>query len=118
MSNISEKNVDQVYERLKKYAESTGYHLNPDIEFTKELIEGLLINQKRYGYWACPCRLASGVREKDADIICPCVYRDQDIKKYGSCYCSLYVSKEIKDGIKQAKPIPERRPPEEKRNFK
>jgi ferredoxin-thioredoxin reductase catalytic subunit len=118
MNYISEKNVDQVYERLKKYAESTGYYLNPDTNFTKELIKSLLINQKRYGYWACPCRLASGNRKEDADIICPCDYRDPDIKEYGACYCALYVSKGIKDGIKQAEPIPERRPPEEKRNIK
>ena len=110
MSDISEKNVNQVYERLKKYAESTGYYLNPDTKFTKYLIKSLLINQKRYGYWACPCRLASGNREKDADIICPCIYRAPDVEEFGSCYCALYVSKEIKDGKKQAGSIPDRRP--------
>ena len=110
MTNISEEDVDKVYVRLDNYAESKGYHLNPDIEFTKELIKSLLINQERYGYWACPCRLASGFRKDDADIICPCVYRDPDVEEYGSCYCALYVSKDIKDGKKQVKPIPERRP--------
>jgi ferredoxin-thioredoxin reductase catalytic subunit len=110
MNDISEKNIDQVYERLNKYAESHGYHLNPDIKFTKDLIKSLLINQKRYGYWACPCRLSSGIRNDDIDIICPCVYRDPDIKDFGTCYCALYVSQEIKDGKKQAESIPERRP--------
>jgi ferredoxin-thioredoxin reductase catalytic subunit len=111
MSNNPEKNVDEVYERLNKFAESNGYHINPDINFTKELIRSLLINQKRYGYWACPCRLASGNREEDADIICPCDYRDPDVEEYGSCYCALYVSQEIKDGKKPVEPIPERRLP-------
>ena len=117
MGDISDEKVDKVFQRLDKFAESNGYHLNPDTEFTKNLIKSLLINQKRYGYWACPCRLASGIREKDADIICPCVYRDPDIEEFGACYCALYVSKEIKDGIKQAEPIPERRPPKDKRNI-
>jgi ferredoxin-thioredoxin reductase catalytic subunit len=110
MDDISDENIDKVYKRLDKYAESHGYHLNPDIEFTKGLIKGLLFNQKRYGYWACPCRLASGEREKDEDIICPCVYRDPDVEEFGACYCALYVSKEIKDGKKKPESIPERRP--------
>lgn len=110
MDEVSAESVHKIYERLDKFAESNGYHLNPDVDFTKELIKSLLINQKRYGYWACPCRLASGDRKKDSDIICPCLYRDLDIEEYGACYCALYVSQEIKDGKKQAEPIPERRP--------
>jgi ferredoxin-thioredoxin reductase catalytic subunit len=115
MNDISEKTINQIYERLNKYAESHGYHLNPDISFTKDLIKSLLINQKRYGYWACPCRLASGKRKDDTDIICPCAYRDPDVKEFGACYCALYVSQEIKDGKKQAQSIPERRPLKEER---
>jgi ferredoxin-thioredoxin reductase catalytic subunit len=109
MDDISEEKINRVYERLDKYAESKGYHLNPDKDFTKDLIRSLLVNQKRYGYWACPCRLASGNREEDSDIICPCVYRDPDLDEFGTCYCALYVSKEIKDGKKKPEPIPERR---------
>jgi len=112
MSDVSKEKIDKVFERLDRFAESHGYHLNPDIDFTKELIKGLLVNQDRYGYWACPCRIASGNRENDEDIICPCVYRDPDLKEYGLCYCALYVSNDIKKGKKQAEPIPERRPAE------
>ena len=111
MNEISGQDVENAYQRLDKFAESKGYHLNPDVKFTKDLIKSLLINQKRYGYWACPCRLASGKREDDKDIICPCDYRDPDLKEFGSCYCALYVSQEINDGKKRAEPIPERRPP-------
>jgi len=116
MDYISEKTIDQVYERLKKHAESTGYYLNPDAKFTKYLIKSLLINQKRYGYWACPCRLASGKKEDDLDIICPCDYRDPDLNEFGACYCALYVSQEIKDGKKSPGSIPERRLPKEERD--
>jgi ferredoxin-thioredoxin reductase catalytic subunit len=115
MNVISKKTIDQVYERLNKYAESHNYHLNPDIEFTKDLIKSLLLNQNRYGYWACPCRLALGKKDEDLDIICPCDYRDADVKEFGACYCALYVSQEIKDGKKQAVSIPERRPIKEQK---
>ena len=116
MNKIKEEEIDKLYDKLYREAESSGYHLNPDIDFTKELVKGLLINESRYGYWACPCRLASGKKEDDLDIICPCDYRDADISEYGSCYCALYVSQEIKDSKKNPESIPERRFSKEERD--
>ncbi len=112
---INQEEIDKLYERLKKEAESGGYYLNPDMPFTKALIKGLLINEKRYGYWACPCRLASGLKEEDLDIICPCDYRDADLLEFDSCYCGLYVSQAVIKGDKKITSIPERRPPLEER---
>jgi len=83
---VSSAEVDRLYEKMKGEAESAGYYLNPDVELIKDLGEGLLINEQRYGYWACPCRLASGNREEDLDIICPCDYRDADLIEYDACY--------------------------------
>lgn len=83
---VSQEEIDKLYDQLKKDAAAGGYYLNPDIEFTKALISGLLTNEKRYGYQACPCRLASEVKPEDVDIICPCDYRDADITEYGSCF--------------------------------
>ena len=113
---ISKEDVDRVFKKLKQETEAAGYHLDPDEEVTRELIEGLLINQKRYGYWACPCRLAEGKKAIDLDIICPCDYRDPDLNDYGTCFCGLYVTGEIAEGKKKVKPIPERRPTSEERN--
>lgn len=107
--SINAHEVDNLYKKLKQEAESSGYHLNPDVEFTKDLVKGLLVNEQRYGYWACPCRLASGNKTEDLDIICPCDYRDADLSEYGMCYCSLYVSQNVLDGKQQIQPIPERR---------
>lgn len=112
---VNEKKVEELYQRLYREAESSGYHLNPDVEFTKDLIKGLIVNEKRYGYWACPCRLASGDKFEDLDIICPCDYRDPDLDEYDACYCSLYVSQAALDDKKEASSIPERRPPREER---
>jgi ferredoxin-thioredoxin reductase catalytic chain len=100
---------ERLYEILVKYAESQGIQLNKDKGFVIEILEGLLKNESRYGYRSCPCRLAAGVKEKDSDIICPCTYRNPDIKEYGSCYCGLYVSREWnEEKIKHIK-VPERR---------
>lgn len=106
------QSVDALRERLKRDAEAGGYYLNPDEEFVRDLVEGLLTNTQRYGYQACPCRLAEGDKEKDLDIICPCDYRDADLVEWGACYCALYVSAEVASGEREAQPIPERRPPE------
>jgi|UniRef100_A0A7V3UZT3 ferredoxin-thioredoxin reductase catalytic subunit/rubredoxin len=104
--------VITLYEQLKKEAAEGGYNLNPDENFTLSLVTALLTNEKRYGYRACPCRLALGEKNKDIDIICPCYYRDADLEEYGACYCALYVSDEWLQGKIAHKSIPERRPPE------
>ncbi|WP_321420982.1 ferredoxin-thioredoxin reductase catalytic domain-containing protein [uncultured Methanobacterium sp.] len=109
-NNITADDVNRFYEKSKEEAEAFGYHLNPDEAFTKELLESILINQDRYGYGACPCRLASGIKEEDLDIICPCDYRDPDLDEFGACYCGLYISSEVLHGEKKLTSIPERRP--------
>ncbi|HBU70476.1 MAG TPA: ferredoxin:glutaredoxin reductase [Elusimicrobia bacterium] len=108
--NPADFEIEASYRRIKKEAEGGGYALNPDTEFSKELVSGLLVNEKRYGYQSCPCRLSSGERSADLDIICPCDYRDQDLNEYGACYCGLYVSGEVLSGKKRLGSIPERRP--------
>jgi ferredoxin-thioredoxin reductase catalytic subunit len=98
-----------LYQRLRREGEAAGYYLNPDVDFVLDLMDGLLANERRYGYGSCPCRLADGTRDRDLDIICPCDYRDPDLDEYGACYCALYVSDEIAMGQKQAESVPERR---------
>ncbi|HBH62334.1 MAG TPA: ferredoxin:thioredoxin reductase [Nitrospiraceae bacterium] len=102
---------DQLYEILRKYAESQGNQLNSDREFVLDIIAGLLKNEQRYGYRSCPCRLATGFKEREEDIICPCRYKDADIQEFGSCYCALYVSPAWNTGEIHRRPVPERRRP-------
>lgn len=112
---IKPEDVVATYHLLQKEAIDGGYRLNPDVEFTKNLIAGLMKNELRYGYRACPCRLASGKKEEDLDLICPCDYRDPDLDDFGACYCALYVSDDIANGRKVTAPVPERRPPRSQR---
>ena len=105
-------NVEQLYSQLKKIQESKGYFFNTDKILVVDLLEALLANKERYGYMVCPCRLASGDRKKDQDIICPCVYRTEDVAEFGSCYCNLYVSAAWNEGTIEKQYVPERRPVE------
>jgi len=104
--------AEELYQMLKKSQEPKGYYFNKDLERVFDLMAALLFNKERYGYMGCPCRLVSGDKENDRDIICPCVYRTPDVEEYGSCYCNLYVSKEWNEEKIPHAYVPERRPPE------
>ncbi|MFH0922086.1 MAG: ferredoxin-thioredoxin reductase catalytic domain-containing protein [Fibrobacterota bacterium] len=115
MSAISPERLEKTFQQINHDAEAGGYHLNPDKNFTLDLIKGLLINQDRFGYMACPCRLAAGKIDADRDLVCPCDYRDPDLTDFDTCYCCLYVSDNVVKGEKSVGSIPERRPPRKER---
>lgn len=102
--------IEDVRKRSERDARAHGYYLNPDADFLEDLLEGLKRNEERYGYSACPCRLASGRFELDRDIICPCDYRDPDVEEFGQCYCALFVDRDVFERRKKVSQIPERRP--------
>ena len=79
----SNEDVERLCSRLEKESKAGGYNLNADRDFVKGLVKGLITNERRYGYQACPCRLASGEKAEDLDIICPCDYRDADVTEFG-----------------------------------
>ena len=101
--------IETTRARAEADANTYGYHLTPDPELLQGFLEGLKVNEERYGYPSCPCRLASGKFEFDRDIICPCDYRDPDVAEFGACYCRLYVSNKVYES-KELPTVPERRP--------
>ena len=102
-------------EGMKKYVEQVSkkndWILNMDSNTFNDLIDGLVDNFQNYGYQSCPCRLASGNRELDRDLICPCDYAPLDVKEHGACYCNLYMRNDFYESIKKDYiNVPERRP--------
>ena len=89
---MSEKNKEQTRLFTRMVAEKQGWKLNPDPSFYEDLVEGLMNNYNRYGYFLCPCRDSDGSREADKNSICPCLWSRQDILEYGNCFCALYIS--------------------------
>ena len=103
---------EAILARMKKDADENGFFICPDEDLLKDLIEGLAKNKKRYGFVVCPCRISSGIKQYDVDIICPCEYRDADVNEFGMCYCGLFVSEEVSKDPSKMAPVPERRPVE------
>jgi ferredoxin-thioredoxin reductase catalytic chain len=101
--------LEQVRKRAEADAKTYGYYLTPQPELLQMFVEGLKVNEDRYGYPLCPCRLTAGIFEFDRDIICPCDYRDPDVAQYGACYCRLYVNKAVYES-QNLPEVPERRP--------
>lgn len=107
---------DGMMEYSKKVCETNKWILNKDQETLNNLIDGLVENKKVHGYQSCPCRLASGNRDLDRDLICPCDYAPSDIKEYGACYCNLYLRPDFYVTIgKIFVLVPERRPIEKEK---
>lgn len=102
----------ELYAKLKALQEPKGYYFNKDTDLTMDLLKQLLIIKDREGYMRCPCRIGNGSYESDKDIICPCVYREPDVKEFNACFCGLYVSKAWNEDAVPHVVVPERRPPE------
>ncbi|MFW9972106.1 MAG: ferredoxin-thioredoxin reductase catalytic domain-containing protein [Candidatus Odinarchaeota archaeon] len=110
------KTKEGMLEYCNKVSKTNNWILNKDQETLNNLIGGLVDNKKSYGYQSCPCRLASGNRDLDRDLICPCDYAPLDIKEYGACYCNLYLRSDYYKTV--GKPyilVPERRPTEKEK---
>lgn len=95
---------------VKQVSDKNGWILNKDKTTFNDLIEGLVSNKKKIGYQSCPCRFASGKRDLDRDLICPCDYAKPDIQQHGACYCNLYMSPDFYDKGIDYIIVPERRP--------
>ena len=102
------KSPEQTMTFASMVAAKQGWTLNPDTEFTTDLVLGLTTNWNRYGYYLCPCRDTEGSREADAKVICPCAPSWKDIEERGHCYCALYLNPAFAAAGKAPGSIPDR----------
>jgi len=82
---------NELRRKSEKYAESSGFKINPDKKVVDGILKGLLINKENKGEIYCPCRRVTGNKEEDKKIICPCIFNKQEIKEKGRCHCGLFV---------------------------
>ena len=72
------------------YAFSHGWMVNPNEKQLGAVIKGLARNTLKLGEQFCPCRMRIGDPEKDKEIICPCIYHEDEVKNDGHCHCHLF----------------------------
>ena len=83
--------IKKLIKEYEDYAKKNSFRLNPNKKVIEGLIKGLLENEKKFGKRYCPCRRVKGIPELDKNIICPCVYHKNEIKKQGHCHCFLFI---------------------------
>lgn len=74
----------------RRYAKERGWILNQDIRQLDVVIRGLARNETRFGARYCPCRIRSNDPARDREIICPCIFHEQEIAEDGHCHCNLF----------------------------
>lgn len=82
--------AEEVRRRLEKYLEGKTFYFNPDPDIVDSVIKAIVKRRAKFGEDYCPCRVVTGDKEKDAAIICPCVYHEQEIDETGRCHCYLF----------------------------
>lgn len=94
MKNKMENKIGELSKEYSEYAKSNGFQLNPDRKVFERVINGLLMNEEKYGKKYCPCRRVPQPDESTEEAskkICPCFWHKDEIKKDGHCFCNLYV---------------------------
>lgn len=92
MDDKKEQEETKIRKMLNEYVAHSSYKLNPDKKIIDRVVKGLVMRKVKFGYAYCPCRLVTGDKEKDKNIICPCVYHGEEIERDGECHCNLFVS--------------------------
>ena len=95
--NDSEREAELQVAILKwaqDFAVSHGWRVNPNEKQLGAVIKGLARNTIRFGEQYCPCRMRTGDLDKDKEIICPCIFHEDEIANDGYCHCRLFFDSE------------------------
>ena len=85
------KDAEALEKDIEEYAPKVGIKVNPNKKRVQEVITGLLKKKGKYDENYCPCRIVTGNKKKDEEIICPCVFHRGEIGLQGHCLCQLFV---------------------------
>ncbi len=92
MDNGEKTALEAIRTRLEKYLNGKPFYFNPDTNTVESILRAMVKRKAMHGEDYCPCRRVTGDREKDAAIICPCVYHVAEIAADGRCHCHLFTS--------------------------
>ena len=79
-----------IHDWAEEYASSRDWHLNKNDKQLDAVLKGLARNTARLGEQYCPCRMRTGDEETDKEIICPCIFHEDELANDGNCHCRLF----------------------------
>jgi ferredoxin-thioredoxin reductase catalytic subunit len=82
----------------EKVVAPLGYKFTPDAPLVEFLLEQEVTLEQKHGIPYCPCQPVRGVREKDMQIVCPCIpFHRAHFDALKRCWCGLFVHKDVTD---------------------
>jgi ferredoxin-thioredoxin reductase catalytic chain len=111
IDEAQERLEEEIYVWAKDYAEEHGWSLNQIEKQLKAVIRGLARNYLRHGERYCPCRIRSGDPETDKEIICPCIYHEDELSMQGHCHCNLFFDDKFFEELLKKEEVPEPKHP-------
>jgi ferredoxin-thioredoxin reductase catalytic subunit len=83
---------------FKKIVEPLGFKFTPDIELMNFLLDQEVILENKHGIPYCPCQPLRHKRERDMQIVCPCIpFHRKHFDEIKRCWCGLFVHKDVTD---------------------
>lgn len=90
--------VEDLKEYMAPFAASLGYRFNSDDEFVEAVLTAELGILEMAGDVYCPCRIRTGDRKADAQIVCPCIpFHRVQFAALRKCWCGLFVRVDVAD---------------------
>lgn len=99
LDDVSTQALQEVRDRVREHAQSTGYVINPIESMREATLLGLAQHLEKYGRLFCTCHVVSAELlnnpEEAEKIVCPCSAHVQQIAEQGCCHCGLFMTKEM-----------------------
>lgn len=82
----------EILKKFYTHAKKNSLILNKDKRQLDAIVKGFKQRYEKYKKLYCICRFIDE-RRNNADIECPCIYSQKDIKRDGHCHCFLFFKK-------------------------
>jgi ferredoxin-thioredoxin reductase catalytic chain len=85
-------NREEFRKAIERFTEGNDFMLNPDERLLEGILDGVMAQEKSFGFKMCPCRLSDGSRERNLKLLCPCNFKALKAwEKRGECWCGLFI---------------------------
>ena len=81
-----------------RVVEPMGFTITPDSDVAEFLLDQEVALEEKHGIPFCPCRPIRRDRERDMQIVCPCIpFHRRHFDAMRRCWCGLFVHRSVTD---------------------